>query len=180
MGGANMKNAMKKLQKITGLGEILAKRLIKAGYDSYESIVAAGEEGLSKIKGLNPHTIPSIIEQATKLAAEINEQRARKLADIKAAAAAIRNQVEELSRTLKDRAAQELTGKSRNAITLQLNKMLTAIEKVESALETRAKGARKRLAKAGQCLAQLTADMEIKEFGSALKKARKSLKKIYE
>ncbi len=175
-----MKKAIKKLQKIKGLGEILAKRFIKAGYDSYESIVAAGEEGLRNIKGLNPHTIPSIIEQATKLAAEMNEQRARKLADIKAAAAAIRNQVEELGRALKERVAEELPKKRGTTIALQLNKMLTAIEQVERAVENRLKGARKKLAKASQCLAALSADTELKKLGGGLKKARKSLKRIYE
>lgn len=180
MGGANMKYPMKKLQKITGLGEILAKRLINAGYDSYESIVAAGEDGLSKIKGLNPHTIPSLIEQATKLAAEINEQRSRKVAEIKAAAATIREQVEGIGRAIKERPGEELQGKIGGKIETQLSKMLTALEKVEGSLEKRLKRAGKKLAKAGKCLATLSTDTGIKGIGSRLKKARKSLKGIYE
>jgi NAD-dependent DNA ligase len=174
-----MKKTMKELQKIKGIGEILTKRLIKAGYNSFEAIVAAGEEGLKKIKGVNPQVIPSILEQATALAAEYNAERARKVAEIKAAAA-IRQQVEGISKAIKNRPGFELQGKVGSKIQTQLSKMLTALERVEGSLEKRVKRAGKKLAKAGKCLAELSADTGIKGIGSSLKKARKSLKGIYE
>jgi hypothetical protein len=175
-----MKKTMKELQKIKGIGEILTKRFIKAGYNSFEAIVAAGEEGLKKIKGVNPQVIPSILEQATALAAECRAERARKVAKIKATAAAIREQVEGISKAIKDRPGYELQGKVGSKIQTQLSKMLTALEKVEGSLEKRVKRAGKKLAKAGKCLAELSADTGIKGIGSSLKKARKSLKGIYE
>ncbi len=108
-----MKKTMKELQKIKGIGEILTKRFIKAGYNSFEAIVAAGEEGLKKIKGVNPQVIPSILEQATALAAECSAERARKVAEIKAAAAAIRDQVEGISQGNKRAARRGVAGKDR-------------------------------------------------------------------
>jgi hypothetical protein len=175
-----MKKTMKELQKIKGVGEILTQRFIKAGYDSFDRIVAAGEQGLKQIKGISPHMIPSMIEQATSLAAECSTARARKVAEIKAAAAAIREQVEGIARAVKERAGEELQGKSGSKIETQLRKMIAALEKVERTLDKRVKGARKRLAKAGKCLATLSAETGIKGIGSGLKKARKSLKRIYE
>jgi hypothetical protein len=58
--------------------------------------------------------------------------------------------------------------------------MLTALEKVEESLGNRVKRAEKKLAKAGKYLAELSSDTGIKGIGSRLKKARKSLKGIYE
>ena len=175
-----MKKTMKELQKIKGIGEILTKRLVKAGYNSFEAIVAAGEEGLKKIRGVNPQVIPSILEQATAMAAEYNAERARKVAEIKAAAAAIREQVEGISKAIKNRPGVELQGKVGSKIQTQLSKMLTALEKVEGSLGNRVKRAEKKLAKAGKYLAELSSDTGIKGIGSRLKKARKSLKGIYE
>jgi len=175
-----MKKTMKELQKLKGIGEVLTKRFIKAGYNSFDAIVAAGEEGLKNIKGISPHMIPSILEQATVLAAELSAERARKVAEIKAAAAAIRAQVEGIVKAIKERPGEELQGKIGSKIETQLSKMLTALEHVQGSLEKRVKRAGKKLANAGKCLATLSADTEIKGIGSSLKKARKSLKGIYE
>ena len=175
-----MKKTMKELQKIKGIGEILTMRFIKAGYNSFEAIVAAGEEGLKKIKGISPQMIPSILEQATALAAECKAEHSRKVAEIKAAAVAIRKQVEGIGRAIKERPGEELQGKIGGKIETQLSKMLIALEKVEGSLEKRVKRAGKKLAKAGKCLATVSTDTGIKGIGSRLKKARKSLKGIYE
>jgi hypothetical protein len=102
------------------------------------------------------------------------------VAKIKATAAAIREQVEGISKAIKDRPGYELQGKVGSKIQTQLSKMLTALERVEGSLEKRVKRAGKKLAKAGKCLAELSADTGIKGIGSRLKKARKSLKGIYE
>jgi hypothetical protein len=57
--------------------------------------------------------------------------------------------------------------------------MRTALKKVEGSLGKRVKKEEKKLAKAGKYLAELSADTAVKGIGSRLKKARKSLKKIY-
>ena len=60
------------------------------------------------------------------------------------------------------------------------SKMLTALEKVEGSLGNRVKRAEKNWAKAGKYLAELSSDTGIKGKKIQRKKARKSLKGIYE
>ena len=171
-----MKKSMKELQKIKGVGEILAKRFIRAGYDSFERIAAAEKAELKSIQGINPQTIPSIIKQAAALAAEKSAERARKITELKAAAAAIREQVDGLGRACKERDGEGRQGKKVEA---ELLKTVTALEKAEAKMEKRVKRAGKGLAKAGQRLSGLTADTGANAMSSRLKKARKSLKRIY-
>jgi hypothetical protein len=175
-----MKKSVKELQQIKGVGEILAKRFIRAGYDSFDRIAAAEKAELKSIQGINPQTIPSIISQAAALAAGKSTERARKIAELKTAAAAIREQVDGLGRALKERAGEELPGKKAKKITAGLLKTVTALEKAEVKIEKRVKRAGKGLAKAGQRLSRLTADSEATAMSSGLKKARKSLKRIYD
>lgn len=52
-----MKLTLKELQGLKGVGDILAQRFIKAGYDTFDKVAAAGEEGLRKIQGINPRMI---------------------------------------------------------------------------------------------------------------------------
>jgi fumarate hydratase class II len=174
-----MKRRVIELQKIKGVGDILTKRLMTAGYNSFEAIVAAGEEGLKNIKGVNPRVIPSILEQARVLAAECSVARDRKVTEIKAAAAAIRKQVEGIAQAIKERPVEELQGRTGSKIETQLSKMRTALKKVEGSLGKRVKKEEKKLAKAGKYLAELSGDTTVRGIGSRLKKARKSLKKIY-
>jgi len=180
MGGIAVKKTKGELTKIKGVGEILTKRLIKAGYHSFDKIAAAGEEGLKEINGIKSQLIPSIIEQATALAAEHKTERARKVAEIKTAIAGIREQVERIATAVKKRAGQEAQGKEKYKIETQLRKMFTALENVEESLGKRVKGAQKKLSNAGACLATLSTETCVKRMGNRLKKARKSLKKIYE
>jgi len=175
-----MKKSTKELQKIKGVGEILAKRFIRAGYDSFDRIAAAEKTELKSIQGINPQTIPSIIKQAAALAAEKSAERARKITELKAAAAAIREQVDGLGRAFKERAGENPQGKRGKKIEAGLIKTVTALEKAEAKIEQRVKRAGKGLAKAGQRLSGLNADTGADKVSSRLKKARKSLKRIYD
>ena len=175
-----MKKNLRELQLIKGVGETLGKRFIKAGYDTLDRIVAAGEDGLKSIQGINLKNIPSIIKQASSLAEEIKAERTRKVTELKAVAAEIRKQVDGISETLKTRLGEELQGKSGKRIETELRKMITALDKTESKLEKRVKRAGKGLTKAGYRLSGLTPEMEAEAIGNRLKKARKSLKKIYD
>ncbi len=179
-GGARMKKGLKELLLIKGVGEILAKRFLRAGYDTFDRIIAAGEEGLKSIQGVNPKAIPSIIKQAGALAAEISAARDKKVAALKKAAADIRKQVESMSETVKAQRGEELWGKSGKRIETELRKMITALERTESKMGKRVKRAGKGLAKAGHSLSGLTPDIEAEAIERKLKKARKSLKKIYD
>lgn len=165
---------------IKGVGEIMAKRFVKAGYDTFDRIVAAGEEGLKSIQGMNPKTIPSIIKYAGALAAEVSAARDKKVAELKKAVADIRRQVDSMSETLKSPRGEGMRGKSGKRIETELHKMITVLEKTESKLGKRLKRAGKGLTKAGNSLSGLSPDMEADAIECKLKKARKSLRKIYD
>ena len=175
-----MKKNSKELQKIKGVGEVLSKRLIAAGYDTFDKIAAAGKAELRKIRGLERLPLKPIIDQAAALAQESDKKKARKVKDLKAAAATIRGHVEGLARRVKDRFGDQLTEKSREKIEKQLLKMTAALDKVKGKLESRAKPAAKGLARAEKQLAgiphETTDPMKVVR---RLKKARRSLKKIY-
>jgi DNA anti-recombination protein RmuC len=175
-----MKKNSKELQKIKGVGEVLSKRLIAAGYDTFEKIAAAGGAELRKIRGLERLPLKPIIDQAAVLAQGSGKKKARKVKDLKAAAAAIRVRVEGLARRVKDRFGDQLTEKARKKIEKQFLKMTAALDKVKGKLESRAKPAAKGLARAEKQLAGIphgtTDPMKVVR---RLKKARRSLKKIY-
>ncbi len=65
-----MKNEMKELQKLKGVGEVLSRRLIAASYNSIAKVAAAEERVLESIQGVNPKMARSIITQARELTAE--------------------------------------------------------------------------------------------------------------
>jgi ubiquinone biosynthesis protein UbiJ len=113
------------------------------------------------------------------MAAEKSAERARQIAELKAAAAAIREQVDGFGRAYKKRVGEDLQGKIGKKVAAELLKTVTALEKAEAKMEKRVKRAGKGLAKAGQRLSGLTADTGAVAMSSSLKKARKSLKRIY-
>ena len=65
-----MKNQLKELQQLVGVGEVLAQRLIKSSYDSIAKIANAGEKGLSRIAGLHPGKVRLIVIQARQMTSE--------------------------------------------------------------------------------------------------------------
>lgn len=172
-----MKATEKELQKIKGIGEVLARRLVEAGHDSYAKVAALGEEGLKAIKGINPRAVSSIIAQATDLAKQGKADRAKRVEELKAAATTLRDQVEGIARSAKERFGEELQGKTGKKLEKELLKMAAALARTETKLESRVKRAGKGLAKAEKRLAGLTEE-GLKGVGKGLRRARKSLKRI--
>lgn len=172
-----MKETLKELQKIKGIGEILSRRFVEAGYDTYGKIAAAGEEALKTIKGINPRAISSIISQAADYADEAGKARERRVEELRAAAATLKGQVEGIARGVRDRLADELQGKQGKKMEKEFLKMVAALERVEGKIGKRVKRAGKGLAKAEARLAGL-AEQGVKGVGKGLKKARKSLKRV--
>lgn len=70
-----MKNQMKELQKLKGIGEILSRRLIEASYDTIAKVAAAEEKGLEKIAGMNQQKLRSIVTQARKMTGEAEKSQ---------------------------------------------------------------------------------------------------------
>jgi len=173
-----MKQAMKELQKLKGVGNILARRFIEAGYDTFAKIAATGEEGLRNIQGLNPRMVPSILAQAAELAGEAGKTRAEKVEELKLKAASMKEQVQDIALSVRNRFKEEATGKTGKKVEKEILKVISSLEKVESKLETKVKKTGKVLVKAEKRLAGLT-ETGLKGVGKGLKKARKSLERVF-
>ncbi len=172
-----MKIGSKELQTLKGVGEVLSQRFIEAGYDTFAKIVAAGEDGLKKIRGINPRVIQAIIAQAGELAGEAHKSKEEKVEELKARVAFLKGRVQAIALDVRERFLEETAGKTGKKIELALVKIVSSLEKAEGKLEGKAKKARKGLAKAEKRLEDLTGS-GLKDIGKKLKKARKSLKRI--
>ncbi|HLO25764.1 MAG TPA: helix-hairpin-helix domain-containing protein [Geobacteraceae bacterium] len=173
-----MKQQMKELQKLKGVGTVLAQRLVAAGLDTFAKIAAAGEEGLKKIQGLNPRMIQPILTQAGEMIGEAQKSKAEKVAELKQKTDALKVQVQEIALSIRDRFKEEVVGKAGRKLEKEIVKVISSLEKVEGQLESKVKKAGKGLVKAEKRLADL-ADAKLKGIGKGLKKARKSLKRVY-
>jgi ERCC4-type nuclease len=70
-----MKNQMKVLQKLKGIGEIISRRLVEGSYDTIAKVAAAEEKGLERIAGMNPQKLRSIVTQARKMTGEAEKNQ---------------------------------------------------------------------------------------------------------
>jgi predicted flap endonuclease-1-like 5' DNA nuclease len=75
LGEDAMHQGMKELQKLKGIGEVLARRLIEASYNTIAKVAAAEEHGLKKIPGMNPQKLRSIVTQAREMTAAAEKSR---------------------------------------------------------------------------------------------------------
>jgi predicted flap endonuclease-1-like 5' DNA nuclease len=65
-----MKEQMKELQKLTGIGEVLSRRLVESSYDTIAKVAAAEEKGLERIAGMNPTKVRAMVAQARNITKE--------------------------------------------------------------------------------------------------------------
>ncbi|PKN16692.1 MAG: hypothetical protein CVU66_00075 [Deltaproteobacteria bacterium HGW-Deltaproteobacteria-23] len=65
-----MKNQMKELQELKGIGAVLSRRLVEASYDTIAKVASAEEKGLERIAGMNPQKVRSIVTQARKMSGD--------------------------------------------------------------------------------------------------------------
>ncbi len=70
-----MNNRMKELQQLNGIGEVLSQRLLESSYGTIAKVAAAEEKGLTRIAGMNPQKVHSIITQARKMTGEAEKYR---------------------------------------------------------------------------------------------------------
>ena len=177
-GGALMKQSIKELQRLKGVGEVLSQRFVEAGHDTFAKIAAAGEDGLKKIQGLNPRMIQPILAQAREMIDEAQKSKTEKVQELKQKTDSLKVQVQNIALSMKDRFKDEVAGKVGKKLEKDIVKVISSLEKVEDKLESKVKKAGKGLIKAEKRLANL-AEAELKNVGKGLKKARKSLKRIY-
>jgi SMC interacting uncharacterized protein involved in chromosome segregation len=173
-----MKRQIKELQKLKGIGEILARRFFEAGYDTPAKIAAAGEEDLRKIPGVNPRMLSQIIAQAGLLAEEEKKSREEKIEELKSLAASMKTRINDLAHDVRDRFREEITGKTGGKVEKEIRKFVLSLEKIEGKLPSRAKKAAKGLVKAEKRISSLS-DSGLAEIDTIVRKARKSLKKVY-
>jgi predicted flap endonuclease-1-like 5' DNA nuclease len=62
-----MKEQMKELQKLRGVGEVLSRRLVESSYDTIAKVAAAEVKGLERIAGMNPQKVRAIVTQAREM-----------------------------------------------------------------------------------------------------------------
>ena len=62
-----MKEQMKELQKLTGIGEVLSRRLVESSYDSISKVAAAEVKGLARIARMSPQKVMAIVTQAREM-----------------------------------------------------------------------------------------------------------------
>jgi predicted flap endonuclease-1-like 5' DNA nuclease len=70
-----MKEQMKELQKLQGIGEVLSRRLVESGYDTIGKVAGAEKKGLERIAGMNPEKIRAIVTQARKMTGEAEKSK---------------------------------------------------------------------------------------------------------
>jgi predicted flap endonuclease-1-like 5' DNA nuclease len=70
-----MKDQMKELRKLKGIGEVLSRRLVEASYDTIAKVAAAEEKGLERIAGMNPQKVRNVVTQARKMTGEAEKSR---------------------------------------------------------------------------------------------------------
>jgi len=70
-----MKEHIKELQKLKGIGAVLSQRLVESSYDTIAKVAAAEEKGLERIAGINPKKLRSIVTQARKMTGEAEKSR---------------------------------------------------------------------------------------------------------
>jgi len=165
------------LQQLKGIGRVLARRLQDAGLDNFAKIVQAGEQELSKIKGIDPLKISSILNQA-KLLAEVEPAAAPAAAEVlQQRLVEVKEQVHTLAEASRERFAQELEGKSGKKLVLDLARIDDALGLISFKGKKKIRRAGKALKRVQKRVAGLAADAGLKKVRKTLKRARKAVLK---
>jgi ribosomal protein S13 len=171
------KTIQQELQKIKGIGAVLAQRLLEAGVDTPAKLAELGEEGLKQVRGINPRAIPAILEQARALAAEGTKDPEQRLQELEQTSLRIKDEVQRLVATAVENQGEKLLGKKGERLEKQLRKLLAGLERAQATLGARPKRAAKGLAKIEKNLGELSGE-GVKALTRGLKQARKPLKRL--
>ena len=173
-----MKQNMKELRKLKGVGDVLAKRFIEAGFDTLGKVAGADVEDLKKIPGTNPRVLPQIVSQAGELVEDVAKSREEKIEELKRQAASVKMRINDLACEVRNRFQEDISAKAGVKVEKEFRKFLLSLEKAEAKIPSRVKKAGKGLAKAEKRLAAFTGE-GLKDIGRVVKKAKKSLKRVY-
>lgn len=164
------------LQQLKGVGRILGKRLFDAGLDSFEKIAQAGEDGLKKVRGVSPRAISSIVEQAKQLSEAPQPGHAEREEIVKKHLAEVREKIQTLAHSTRDRFQQDLSKKGGKKLSADLIRIEDALVKIDAGGRKGAKRAGKALIKAEKRVTGLE-DSSLKKVRKGLKRARKAVLK---
>lgn len=159
-------------RQLKGVGVILGKRLYDAGFDSFAKIAQAGEEGLGKVRGINTRHIQSILAQAKELAGMHEEQQKVPVQQMLIRVSEVREMVENLAQTTRDRFAEEMSEKCGRKLGSDLERIENALAQMQDFGSKRSKRAAKALKKAGKKVTGLE-EASLKKVRKGFKKARK-------
>ncbi len=70
-----MKEKIKELKKLEGIGEVLSRRLIDSSYDTIAKVAGAAKKGLERIAGMNAEKVRTIVSQARKMTGDSEKSR---------------------------------------------------------------------------------------------------------
>ena len=177
-----MSDPVKELQQLIGIGAVTARHLVDAGLNTFPAIVAAGEEGLRVISGINHKNIPAILEQAVTLSTPSDPEVTASVMpapadDLKLMVADLRTVIQQIATAARERFPEELADKIGRKLTRNMVRGLDALYAIEELLERRPKRSRKALTKAKKRMDGLP-DGELVAIQKGLKKARKTLERV--
>lgn len=163
-------------RQLKGVGIVLGKRLYDAGFDSFAKIARAGEEGLRKVRGVNPRHVATILQQARELAGmeQDNQQEPAQL--MRQRVLEMREMAENLAQTTRDRFAQEMTDKCGRKLASELERIENALSQMHDFGKKRSKRMAKIIAKAEKKVTGLE-EASLKKVRKGFKKARKAVLK---
>ena len=163
-------------RQLKGVGPILGKRLYDAGFDSFAKIVEAGEEGLRKVRGINARHIASIVAQAGELAGREHPEPQEPGQLMQRRVSEVREKVESLAQTTRDRFAKEMSDKCGRKIGSDLVRIENALMQMHDFGSKRSKRVAKALKKAEKKVTGLE-EASLKKVRKGFKKARKAVLK---
>jgi excinuclease UvrABC nuclease subunit len=164
------------LKQLKGVGEILAKRLYDAGFDSFAKIAQAGEEGLKQVRGISPRAIGSILAQAKQFSESTQPGHAGRTEAVKKQLSEVQEKVHTLAQVTRERFTEALAGKSGKKLTSDLVRIEDVLVKMVDGSKKRSKRAGKALIKAEKRIAGLE-NASLKKVHKGLKRARKAMLK---
>lgn len=164
------------LQRLKGVGRILAKRLNDAGLDSFEKIAQGGEEELKKVRGVSPRALSSIVEQAKQLSEAAHPKGAERDEMVKKHLSEVRVKIQTLAQVARERFQEQLSGKRGKKLSSDLMRIEDALLRLDEGGSRHAKRAGKALVKAEKRVTGLE-DATLKKLRKGLKRAKKTVLK---
>lgn len=174
--GAAMVQTAGDLQQLKGVGAILAKRLFDAGFDSFDKIAQAGEEGLKRVRGISPRTIGSIVAQAKQFAHAPEPGHPEREEAVQKHVSEVREKIQSLAQSTRDRFQQDLAGKNGKKLSSDLVRIEDALVQIHAGDRKKSKRAGKALIKAEKRILGLE-DAALKKVRKGVKRARKAVLK---